>query len=29
MNKPNPKYDEWLKEAEQHDEYHTEGAILE
>lgn len=29
MNKPNPKYDEWLKEAEQHDDYHTEGAILE
>ncbi len=29
MNKPTPNYDEWLKEAEQHDEYHTEGAILE
>jgi transcriptional regulator with XRE-family HTH domain len=29
MNKPTPNYDEWIKEAEQHDEYHTEGAILE
>lgn len=29
MKKPTPNYDEWLKEVQQHDDYHAEGAILE